>query len=67
MNQISIDIDQLKKKRPVPKNARLQVTISKELIDRFEKVVNDGGFDRSKLMEKALTSLLDVIEKKDKK
>ena len=66
MNQISIDIDQLKKKRPVPKNARLQVTISKNLIDRFEKVVSDGGFDRSKLMEKALSSLLDVIEKKDK-
>ncbi len=58
-----INLDDLKKKN-VPKNVRLQVTLSKDLIDRFDKVVNEHGFDKSKLMEKALETLLDRIEKK---
>lgn len=58
-----INLDELKKKE-VPKNSRIQATISKDVIDRFESVVKEYGFDRSKLLQKAIESLLDKIEKK---
>lgn len=57
------NLDDLKKKEVV-KNARIQATISKDLIDRFDELVDKYGFDRSKLLEKALENLLDKIEKK---
>lgn len=52
------------KKKEIPKNARLQATISKDIIDRLDAVATAYGFDRSKLLEKAIESLLDKIEKK---
>ena len=58
-----INLNDLKKKE-VPKNARLQVTISKDITDRLDAVADEYGFDRSKLVEKALESFLDKIEKK---
>lgn len=57
-----LNTDDLKKKDS--KNFRLYVTISHDLADRLEKVVFDHGFDRSRLVERAIKDILNKIENK---
>ncbi len=60
MGEFNLDDFKLKKKE---KRGRMQATISKDLLDRFDSFADKYGFDRSKLLEKAIENLLDKIEK----
>jgi metal-responsive CopG/Arc/MetJ family transcriptional regulator len=58
-----LNLDDLKKK-PVTKNARLQVSISKPVLDRFEDFAERNGLDRAKLAEKAIEMFMDKVDPK---